>query len=442
MHTAPFPDPFEARGLTMDVLSRQSGTSVRRRSPSSTLKVTAVHTDFRLYWVARLSHLRRELLESGIELTVIEISGRGSPYDFAQTAGPKLGWWNCLYPAEAMEEINIRAATKRLWHALDAERPDVVFAGAIAFPSGAISVRWARARGKRVVIMDDARACDVPRNALVNGVKQRIYSNVDAVLLPAPSHIPDYEYWGIDRAKMFFGVNVVDNDYYGCTADQVRAEAARWRADLNLPKKFVLGVGRQVPKKNWSLLLRAWRLFKDERPATDLHLVLVGNGPERASLKLLSESLHLHGTRFVDFRQITGVAPFYALATALVLPSLNGETWGLVVNEAMASGLPVLVSRQCGSSQTLVVPGENGWVFDGENGRELASLFARLSDLSEPQLAVMGKRSREIISQWGLERFSSGALAAIQYALAQPDLRPSVLDRLILRAWKGRYRPT
>lgn len=406
------------------------------------MKLAAVHTDFRLYWVPRLECLRRELLRSGDDFIVVEIAGRGSPYSFAGQSNCASSWWKCLFPTQAMENIRIPAATRQLWHTLEAEQPDVILAGAIAFPSGATAVRWACARKKRVVIMDNARGRDVPRGALVNCVKRRIYSNVDAMLLPAPSHMPDYRFWGIPDEKMFFGLNVVDNAFCQTTAELVHADAAQWRTKLQVPLRFILGIGRQVAKKNWSTLLKAWRVFKNQRPGSSLELVLVGNGPEHQLLKKLSESLRLNDVTFFDFVQPQDVMPFYSLASALVLPSLHGETWGLVVNEAMACGLPVLVSRQCGCSETLVDPGRNGWVFDGENISELASVLATLDGHSKSGLAEMGNRSRETIAGWGLGRFCSGVLSAAEYALAHPPHRPGMIDRLMLSAWKGRYRPT
>jgi glycosyltransferase involved in cell wall biosynthesis len=130
---------------------------------------------------------------------------------------------------------------------------------------------------------------------------------------------------------------------------------------------------------------------------------------------------------------------YYGLATALALPSVRGETWGLVVNEAMASGLPVLVSRQCGCAATLVEAGGNGWVFDAEQTGEIASALQRLEGCDWLR---MGTRSREIIAGWGLERFYEGVREAAECVLKFPPKPAGLLDRLLLRSWNGRYRPT
>jgi glycosyltransferase involved in cell wall biosynthesis len=108
----------------------------------------------------------------------------------------------------------------------------------------------------------------------------------------------------------------------------------------------------------------------------------------------------------------------YASTDCLILPS-GSETWGLVVNEAMAAGLAVVVSSSCGCVEDLVASGDNGFVFDPDDRAGLVAALERLDD--DPDLAAkMGQRGREIIGDWSLGRFVEGAQAAANAAKTAP----------------------
>ena len=130
------------------------------------------------------------------------------------------------------------------------------------------------------------------------------------------------------------------------------------------------------------------------------------------------------------FKQYDELPAYYARAGAFIHASTT-EQWGLVVNEAMASGLPVLVSNRCGCAADLVREGENGWTFDPTSDDQMADLMLRIAS-DEKARVQMGAKSREIIAEWGPERFASGVKAAVDAALAAPKKKVGLLDRLIL----------
>jgi glycosyltransferase involved in cell wall biosynthesis len=401
-------------------------------------KIAIVHTDFRLYWPARLIALSEYLMYRGIKLSVIEISGQGSPYSFAKTEKKEKIEWFCLFTDTAMEKISSADAVHEVLYKLDEIQPDVIVAGAIAFPSGAASVRWAVKNKRPIVIFDDARLEDVPRGALVNYVKRSIYSNVDAMFIPAPSHSDTYRYFGFTTEQLYFGVNCIDNDFF----------AKELEGDKNLvpdeirKKPYYLAVGRQIEKKNWIVLLRAFKRIVDHPSLKSWALVFIGDGPEHN--KLVEEAAELNNDRiyFLPFKNQSELRSFYRNASALVLPSLYGETWGLVVNEAMAAGLPVLVSRKCGCAATLVHNDDNGMVFDPENEKMIASVLEQFASLDKSDRLAMASASKVIISKLDLECFCEGAWSAISYAISSKKHQYNIIGRIILKLWNGRYRPT
>ena len=98
----------------------------------------------------------------------------------------------------------------------------------------------------------------------------------------------------------------------------------------------------------------------------------------------------------------------------------------------MASSLPVLVSNRCGCAADLVREGENGWTFDPTNEEQIADLMLRIAS-DETRRKSMGLKSREIIAEWGPDRFASGVKSAVEAALAAPRKKAGLLDRLILK---------
>lgn len=410
----------------------------RYRNP----KICVCHTDLRLYWPDRLVAFEAFCREKGALLEVVEIAGQGSPYSFTKERASHAEWWHCLHPAKGMEELGSFACSREVGAKLLELETDVAIGGALAFPSGAGVVKWGLKTAKKVVIMDDARLADVPRSRLVNWIKRRIYQEVDAVLLPAPGHVADYAFWGIPARSLHFGLNVVNNDLFRDSARAVRASEIYHRTQLQLPERYLLGVGRQVEKKNWMALLNAWGGFKRKHPRSGLDLVLVGGGPDRSKLAERVRSAGWNDVHFHDFTCQKDIGRYYAMAEAVVLPSRVGETWGLVVNEAMACGLPVIVSRQCGCASTLVKEGVNGWMVDAESMESMELAIRGLANAPRDRLVEMGRSSSRIIGEWGLSRFCEGAWYAVQYALAAPKRPSNPVNSILVNLWNGRYRPT
>ena len=162
--------------------------------------------------------------------------------------------------------------------------------------------------------------------------------------------------------------------------------------------------------------------------------MLLGDGPLRAEVESRVAGLGLTGEVLLPgFRQYHELPVFYGLAGAFVHASAT-EPWGLVVNEAMAAGLPVLVSERCGCAPDLVREGVNGLTFDPSSVAELAGLMERVAAMTDGQRAAMGEAGRRIVADWGPERFANGLMQAVELAVSRPRPQASVLDQAFLCA--------
>lgn len=392
------------------------------------MKIAFLHTDFRIYWPARLNALANELLKNGHSYFVVEISGKGSPYEFAKNNNIP-SYWHLLYPSTAISDINTKELKQTIHHELDEINPDVIIAGAIAFPSGANAVSWAKKNKKKVIIFDDARIEDVQRNFVVNFIKKSIYKCVDAIIYPAEPWLETAYFWGFKKKQVFYGIDVVDNDF--------------WRGYGNGRTEkgnYIIAVGRMIPKKNFIYLLQEYKSYLDQCENT-FDLLLIGDGIEKERLKqFVIESRLESKVHFLEFQTQERLRELYHNA-ACSSSSSEYETWGLVINEAMACGLPIIASIKCGATSTLVKDGFNGYTFDPFEKGALCSKLIAFHNLSDKKKEEMGKHSSSIISEWGLERFVSGCCDAIDFVINAPYQKPSFISRQIINKWKGRYRP-
>jgi glycosyltransferase involved in cell wall biosynthesis len=158
--------------------------------------------------------------------------------------------------------------------------------------------------------------------------------------------------------------------------------------------------------------MEAYRCFIASRPPEDQpYLVIVGDGEQRAELEARTRELGLDDVRFAGFRNQSELPRFFQLADVFVLPSRH-EPWGLIVNEAMAAGCPVIVSTDVGSHADLVTDGMEGWVFPVGNIASLTDALHRVF-ASPETAAAMGRRAQERIRTWTFEEDMQGLRAAL-----------------------------
>jgi glycosyltransferase involved in cell wall biosynthesis len=151
-------------------------------------------------------------------------------------------------------------------------------------------------------------------------------------------------------------------------------------------------------------------------------LVIVGSGPWEQRLKKIAQSKNLKGICWPGFKQVDELPAYYALASCFVLPSVS-EPWGLVVNEAMACGLPVLVSDRCGAAGDLVFPGINGYVFDPFDAAGLARLMQCMS-AGELNRKEMGQASKRLVANYTPETWAIALADCIRQTAARKGLTP------------------
>jgi glycosyltransferase involved in cell wall biosynthesis len=143
-----------------------------------------------------------------------------------------------------------------------------------------------------------------------------------------------------------------------------------------------------------------------------VHLTVVGSGPEEGPLKALAESYHLTNIKFSGFVDQAQLPAFYADADAFVFPTL-GDTFGIAMLEAAASGLALVASNEAGATKDLITNDEIGLVFDPRDESTLASQIALLAD-NHDLVVSMGRAAHGLARERTAERAADGYLSAIR----------------------------
>lgn len=277
---------------------------------------------------------------------------------------------------------------------------DYVIVGGYYHLTMLISIFWALVHNVPFIIISESNFLS-RQSKIKSLVKSILLTPVikrASAYLPLGKYAGDYlTYYGAKKDNMFYFPNTPDIDYFIKESDEYRNEKPKIKKDLGLDTKFViLFVGRLVKEKGLFTLIRA---FKEVKEAfTDLFLLIVGDGELKDELKEFVSREEINDVHFTGVIQNKELPKYYGISDIFVLTSYY-EPWGVVVNEAMASGLPIIISDKVGAKGDLLLEGGNGYSFQSNNFIELKECI--LSLLKTPDLInKMGQNSRKIIKKF------------------------------------------
>jgi glycosyltransferase involved in cell wall biosynthesis len=285
--------------------------------------------------------------------------------------------------------------------------------------------------------MSDSQEHDELRTWMKESIKKRIVRLCQAGFVAGSTHTDYLVKLGILKNLIVTGYDVIDNDYFAQNSRAVQTEQAALRKRHQLSDHFFLASNRFVEKKNLPRLFQAFARYRQLTGKGSWQLVLLGDGELRPYFeRLLKEYELTEVVLLTGFKQYSDLPVYYGLASVFIHASTTDQ-WGLVVNEAMACGLPVLVSNRCGCAPDLVQDGVNGFTFDPYDVDELTGLMFKISSGNVDRDA-MGAASREIISHWTPKTFATNLLRAAESAMKAPQVPVGILDTLLLKGLLNR----
>lgn len=312
-----------------------------------------------------------------------------------------LGFWTYVCPA--------------LWQVLRADKFDALWLHGHGFAANILALAIARWRGIAVFMRGETHG-----EAHATGLKRRIraalmpllYRQCAQMLAIGSRNADHYRALGISDDRISLVPYSVDNTRFAASAAAADRAGVRARHGIDQGAMVILYASKLTVRKRICDLVEAVANLRDRGQAA--HLLIVGSGEEQARAEALAASRGIaDACHFVGFVNQAGLPEYYAASDIFVLPSEN-ENWGLIVNEVMAAGLPVVLSREIGCVADLLREGENGAVFEAGDVAGLTDALAPM--VADPELTRrMGDASRAIIAQWGYAQ----CLAGIRQAIAR-----------------------
>jgi glycosyltransferase involved in cell wall biosynthesis len=301
-------------------------------------------------------------------------------------------------------------AGARLVGELARNRPDFLIIYGYTLIPQVIAILWSMVTGSRYALIGDANIHTDKPAGLKRGLRRwwirHAVKQAAAIIAIGTANRRFWIRYGARQQQLFDAPYAVDNEYFQRAVASARREIEGLRESLRIPSGTVfLFVGRLIRRKNVDLIIRAVRATRSR----DVALVIVGDGDERERLQALAEGDPR--IAFAGAISQTLLPGYYAMADCLVLPA-SGEPWGLVVNEAMASGLAVIVHRDCGAAVDLISP-ENGVVLESFEVQELQRALESVSD-DPVKLGIMKRHSLARISKSSIDRAAASIIEAVK----------------------------
>ena len=302
----------------------------------------------------------------------------------------------------------VGAINPGLWGELRAFRPDAVVIYGYNTATTMLAILWVIAHRIPMLMRTDSNVVAELGKPQVRLALKRLFlrwltRRVSAFLSVGTMNSQYWQFYGATPEKIFLARYAVDNECFQTQADHYRVSRQTIRDQNGWRQRYLLlYVGRLVGLKRVDVLIEALRRLSTKR--SDIGLLIVGDGAKRKSLEKLAQNLPQ--VFFLGFHDWKDLPRFYAAADLFVLPS-EVEPWGLVVNEAMASGLPVIATRKVGAAHDLIIEGENGYMVPENDPAALASAIDRACE-SEQRLLLLGKKARSTVQSWNYDSTLAG----------------------------------
>ena len=358
-----------------------------------------------LYTVERIGPYHNARFNSvsklkGINLNVLETNSLSNRYPWEEN-------FNRLYKVFKLSNTNIKnlkiQTKKEVQKILKKSSPDVIYISGWNEKVSHYLLFICQLKKIPIVICSDSRYKDSKRIIFFELVKKFLLKGCTTAIVAGRESENYLIKLGFQKANIFKPYNVVDNKYF---------------LNKNNSKKsnnYILCISRFIKRKNHIRLLKAFESYKQQ--GGSLNLKLIGSGSEKKNILQAKEKLSFASKISIEnWKDISVLKEYYSNAKVFVLLSTNDQ-WGLVINEALASSLPCIVSYECGCYEELIKDKNTGWGVDPENENQLTNIFHEIDKTGEEEFLEKKSNCLKIINNYSLENFSQAVQESASFSL-------------------------
>ncbi|NBB30771.1 glycosyltransferase family 4 protein [Cellulophaga sp. BC115SP] len=296
-----------------------------------------------------------------------------------------------------LEDVSLKQRILGMLSAIREFKPDVVNITGYYDLAFWVVLFYCKLHRIKLVLSNESTAVDHIRNGLKEKIKSIFVRQFDGFFNFGSLSAQYMLSLGAQSNQLLVEKNCVDNATIRTIYDDAKLQAEQTKQNQQLKKYNLIFVGRLISFKNLSFLIKAFGLAKSKL-SNEWGLIILGDGEDKAKLENLTKEQNVEDINFFPGVGWQEVPRYLALADVLVLPSYS-EPWGLVVNEAMACAMPVIVSENCGCAADIVKDGINGFTFNPYDINHFEEiLIAVMNDITK--LEKMGKESERIIAEY------------------------------------------
>jgi glycosyltransferase involved in cell wall biosynthesis len=299
-----------------------------------------------------------------------------------------------------LEDVGIWQRISGVIKAIQSFKPDIVNLTGYYDLASWVVLFYCRIKGIKTILSNESTANDHNRNILKELFKSFLIKQFDGYFNFGTLSKNYLLALGAEPQKMLVNRNCVDNKVLKEIYQKYIPERVDRQKALNLTSKNFIFVGRLIDYKNLFLFIEAFGAAK-MKSKNNWGVIILGDGEQKEELIRFVNDKNIQNVSFQKGVSWQRVPEYLALSDVLVLPSYS-EPWGLVVNEAMACGMPIIVSEKCGCAIDLVKNNQNGFTFSPDNIKQLTDILLKFMH-QEVDLEQMGKVSKEIIREYSPE---------------------------------------